>query len=150
MMTDSQIQQIPIDGILPQRPPFVMVSQLMHYDERLTVTRLRVEADNLFCEAGRLLASGLVENVAQTCAARIGYIYKYILHRPISIGYIGAVRGLNIHVLPHAGQTVETRIEVLGESFGLTLVHCEVRLADDGTLLAEGEMKIALAAEEVG
>lgn len=147
-MTDEEFLQIPIRGILPQRDPFIMVSQLMHYDELVTQTRFNIATDNIFCENGVFVASGIVENIAQTCAARIGYINKYILHKDVNIGFIGAVRNLEIVRLPRVGETVETRIDVLSSSFGLTLAHGEVRLTD-GTLVAEGEMKIALSEKVV-
>jgi len=147
-MSDEEILQINIGELLPQRPPFVMVSQLVHYDEVLTVTRFYITPDNLFCEQGVMVASGLVENFAQTCAARIGYINKYILHKGVNIGFIGAVKTLEIFRLPKVGETLETRIEVLSEQFGLTLAHGEIRLLD-GTLVAEGEMKIALSDKTV-
>jgi len=147
-MTDEELLQIPVLGILPQRPPFVMISQLLHYDEIVTATRLEVTADNLFCQEGVMLASGLVENIAQTCAARIGYINKYILHKDVNIGYIGAVRNLEFYQLPRVGETIETRIEVLSSQFGITLAQGTIRLMD-GTLLAEGQMKIALTEKTV-
>ena len=146
--TDAEMLLIPVGILLPQRPPFVMISQLSHYDEVVTATRLRVEADNLFCEEGRLSASGLIENIAQTCAARIGFINKFILHRDVNIGYIGAVRNLEIHRLPLVGELIETRIEVLSSQFGLTLAHGAICLAD-GTPIADGEMKIALSEKTV-
>ena len=147
-MTEQEFLQIPIGGILPQREPFVMVSQLLHYDELVTSTRFHIASDNIFVQNGHLVASGLIENIAQTCAARIGYINKYILHKDVNIGFIGAVRNLEISQLPRVGETIETRIEVLSSSFGLTLAHGEVRQMD-GTLIAEGEMKIALSEKTV-
>lgn len=147
-MTEEEFLQIPIQGILPQREPFIMISHLLHYDELVTATRFDIEASNVFCREGRLVASGLIENIAQTCAARIGYINKYILHKDVNIGFIGAVRNLQIHELPPVGSTIETRIEVLSSTFGITLAHGEVRLLD-GTLIAEGEMKIALSEKTV-
>lgn len=136
--------EIDIEELLPQRPPFIMVSQLVHYDEVTTITRFHIDSENLFCEAGTMLASGLVENFAQTCAARIGYINKYILKKGVNIGFIGAVKQLNISRLPKVGDALETKIEVLSEQFGLTLAHGEIHLLD-GSLIAEGEMKIALS-----
>lgn len=147
-MTDEELQQIPVGGILPQRPPFVMISQLLHYDEVVTATLFEVKVDNLFCQNGVMSASGLVENIAQTCAARIGYINKYILHKDVNIGYIGAVRNLEFYALPSVGETIETRIEVLSSQFGITLAQGTIRKMD-GTLLAEGQMKIALSEKTV-
>jgi len=147
-MNDDDFLKIQIGELLPQRPPFVMVSRLLHYDEVLTKTRFDITADNLFCENGVMTASGLVENFAQTCAARIGYINKYILHKGVNIGFIGAVKSLEVFRLPQVGETIETNIEVLSEQLGLTLAHGEICL-QDGTLIAEGEMKIALSDKTV-
>ena len=68
------IDDITLYELLPQRPPFVMIDRLISSDATFTVTQLQVRADNLFFAEGRLTASGLVENIAQTCAARMGYI----------------------------------------------------------------------------
>lgn len=143
-MTEQVFLQIPIQGILPQREPFILVSRLLHYDELLTKTQFDITFDNIFCCDRELVVSGLIENIAQTCAARIGYINKYILHRDINIGVIGAVRNMTVHQLPQVGSTIETSVEVLNSAFGLTLAHGEIRMLD-GTLIAEGEMKIALS-----
>lgn len=148
-MTDAEMQQLPVLGILPQRPPFVMIGTLMHYDPSVTVTRFIIEADNVFCQEGSFAASGLVENIAQTCAARIGFINKYILHKDVNIGYIGAIRNLEFECMPLVGQTIETRIEVLSQQFGITLAHGEIRRVEDDALIASGEMKIALSEKTV-
>lgn len=142
-MTDKEFLEIPIREILPQRDPFVMISHLLHYDEVVTRTRFLVTADNLFCQGGVFSPCGMVENIAQTCAARIGYINKYILHRDIDIGFIGAIRSLTFHALPAVGQTIETSIVILSSAFGMSLAKAEIR-DSEGALLADGEMKISL------
>ncbi len=142
-MTDEEFLKIPIRELLPQCDPFVMVSQLLHYDEVVTRTRFYVSADNIFCQRGVFSPCGMVENIAQTCAARIGYINKYILHRDIDIGFIGAIRSLTFHALPEVGETIETSIEILSSAFGMSLAKAEIRDAM-GHLLADGEMKISL------
>lgn len=147
-MTEQEYLQIPIRSLLPQQDPFIMVSQLRHFDETRTTTLLHIATDNIFCHGGKMVASGLIENFAQTCATRIGYINKYILHKDVNIGFIGAIRNLEIYQLPEAGHTIETSIEVLSESFGLTLAHGKICL-EDGTVVAEGEMKIALSEKTV-
>ena len=72
-------KSIDIHTLLPQQPPFVMIDRLLHYDETRTVCSFTVPEDNLFCEAGVFKAAGLIENIAQSCAARLGFINKYIL-----------------------------------------------------------------------
>lgn len=140
-----KLTEIPVTELLPQRPPFVMIDCLTGFSETTTETRLTVRGDNVLVQDGRLSVYGLVENIAQTCAARLGYA-SYILHKPVRIGFIGAVRGCKIKRLPLVGETLETRIEVKEEIFGLTLVDAEVRL--DGETIAETQMKIALEKEQ--
>jgi len=142
-MTDQEIQQIPILNVLPQRRPFVFVDRMMHYEELVMVTETTVSSDCILGEDNQMSASGIVENIAQTCAARIGFINKYILHKDICIGVIGAIKNLVIDHLPKVGETPTTRIEILSSAFGISLAAATVTSAETG-LIAEGEMKISL------
>lgn len=127
--------------LIPQRPPFVMVDRLEHCDERVTVTTFLVRSDNLFLHQGRLTTPGLVENMAQTCAARMGWL-NVTSGKPVRIGVIGAIRHWEMHELPPEGATLTTRIEVLEEVFQMTLVSAVTEF--DGRLAATATMKIAL------
>ena len=98
---------IDVAELLPQQPPFLLIDRMLSYDERTTACRLRITPDNLFCEGQNLSPFGLVESMAQTCAARLGYYNKYILHLEVLIGYIGAVRALQIERLPRVGEDME-------------------------------------------
>ena len=97
----------PLD-ILPQRPPFVLIDRLTHYDETSAKTCLTVREDNLFVENGRMLATGLVENMAQTCAARLGY-YNLVSGLPVRVGVIGAVSKLHVRREPLTGERLTSR-----------------------------------------
>ena len=90
--SEDFLRQIDIHELLPQQEPFVMIGTLTCFDEVRTVTETTIAADNIFVDDGRFSASGLIENVAQTCAARIGFLNKYILGNGITIGVIVAVR----------------------------------------------------------
>lgn len=136
-------QEIDIHELLPQQEPFVMVGQLLHFDMEHTVTSLTISEANIFTEEGAFTEAGIIENIAQTCASRIGYINKYILKKSIQIGFIGAVRKLKIHRLPKVGETVITSIQTLEEVFGMTLVAATSKIGDE--VIAEGEMKIAVS-----
>lgn len=140
--TDDFVRQIDIHELLPQQEPFVMIGRLTHFDERLTMTETLVKADNIFVEAGRFTATGLIENIAQTCAARIGYVNKYILKKGIQLGFIGAIRGLEVRALPAVGDTIVTTVEVLEDVFGMTLAKAEVACGQQ--TLVTTEMKIAV------
>lgn len=134
---------LPARDLLPQRPPFLMVDHLLSYEASVSRSSFLIRPDNLFVE-GTFTAAGIVEHIAQTCAARIGYYNKYILHRPVVIGYIAAIRRLDVHRQPGVGEELLTQIEELGSAFGMTLVRAEVRTSL-GELIADGELKIALS-----
>ena len=127
--------------LLPQRPPVVMVDRLLHCDPVLTETELTIRPDNIMVEDGHLAEIGLLENVAQTCAARMGYI-NLSSGKEVRVGVIGALRDMEIHARPKVGSTITTRIEVSDEVFGMTLAKAESRCGD--TILVSGTIKIAL------
>ena len=140
--TEAFLRGIDIHTLLPQQEPFVMVGCLIQIDEKSFATETLVKAENIFVDEGYLSASGLIENIAQTCAARIGFVNKYILQKGIQIGFISAVRNLEILSLPQVGQTITTKVEVVEEVFGMTLAKATVTC--EGETLVTTEMKIAL------
>ena len=140
--TEEFLRQIDVHELLPQQEPFVMIGTMTHFDETRTVTETKIAADNIFVDDGRFSASGLIENVAQTCAARIGFVNKYIQGNGITIGVIGAVRKLVIKSLPAAGQTITTSVETISEVFGMTLAKATVTC--DGEELLSTEIKISV------
>ena len=140
--TEQELRAIDVHELLPQQEPFVMIGTLTHFDRVRTVTELCVTAGNLFVEGDHLNAAGLVENIAQTCAARIGYVNKFILLKGIQVGYIGAIRDLTVHGLPSVGETITTTVDVLEEVFGMTLATATITCGDC-TLLTT-QMKIAI------
>ena len=136
-----ELRTIDILDLLPQRPPFVLVDCLVDFTPEVVTTEFRVPADGIFTEDGSLTATGLIENIAQTCATRIGYI-NYISHRPVGIGYIGAIRDFAVLRTPLVGELLTTTIRVKEEIFGMTMVDAEVHSGSE--LLVRAEMKIAL------
>ena len=140
--TESFLRQIDIHTLLPQQEPFIMVGCLTQIDEVKCTTETLVKTENIFVDDGSLSASGLIENIAQTCAARIGFVNKYILQKGIQIGFIGAIRSLEVLSLPKIGQTITTVVEVVEEVFGMTLAHATVTC--DGVVLVTTDIKIAL------
>lgn len=138
----TEIREIDILELIPQRPPFIMVDCLTHFDKINTISEFVVRKDNLFIANGRLMASGLIENIAQTCAARIGYVNR-MNNEVVRIGFIGAIRNLKIHRTPEIGETLQTSIIVKEEIFQMTLVDAVVKSGDE--TIVEAEMKIALS-----
>ncbi len=146
-MTEEELKtfdfaSVSIADLLPQRKPFVMVSSLLSCSYKRTVTRFLIQEDNVFAEDGKLVPEGLVENIAQTCAARIGFINKYILHKPVSVGYVCALKDFKVLEAPAVGETIETEINLKGE-FG-TMLMVDAVTRSEGNMVAEGSMVIAL------
>ncbi|MBP3245784.1 MAG: pseudouridylate synthase [Bacteroidaceae bacterium] len=144
--TEEFLRGIDIHELLPQQEPFVMISSLVRFDMQTTVTETIVSADNMFVEDGVFTAPGIVENIAQTCAARIGYVNKYILKKGIQLGFIGAIRDLKVKQLPKVGDTITTIISVIDSVFGMTLVDAVV--LNNGAEVASAQMKIAVKESE--
>lgn len=138
----ARIEEIDILELIPQRPPFLMIDKLVSFDKIITATRFTVRKDNLFYEDGKFYEAGIIENFAQTCAARMGYISKIINSDEVRLGFIGAIKNLKIYFFPKAGDTIETQIEVASEYFNITLV--KAKSVSNGKVVAECEMKISL------
>ena len=136
-----KFEDIDILKLLPQHPPFVMIDKLLHCDFDVTSTSFQVNEENIFCDNGRLTESGLIENIAQTCAARIGYINVYINKETIKLGFIGAIRNLEIFRLPQIGELLETKIITIEEVFKMTLINASITVGEE--IIASCEMKIS-------
>lgn len=146
-MTEEELKSfdftsVDIGDLLPQRKPFVMISSLLSCSYERTVTRFLIQEENVFVEDGKFVPEGLVENIAQTCAARIGFINKYILHKPVSVGYVCALKDFKVVETPAVGVAIETEINLKGEYGTMLMVDAVVK--SDGNMIAEGSMVIAL------
>ncbi len=137
----NEFEKVDVHTLLPQQEPFVMIDRLVHYDPVRTVTSLEVRADNIFVDNGHLSVAGINENIAQTCAARMGYISRSSGER-VKIGVIGAITNFSVSRTPLVGEVLTTTIDVMQEVFQVTLVHATVRVGDE--VIAETDLKIAL------
>ena len=140
--TEAFLREIDVHELLPQQEPFVMINRLVLFDSVRTVSETDIVASNIFVENGRFSPSGMIENIAQTCAARIGYVNKYIMKEGIKIGFIGAVRNMDIIDTPRVGNMITTIVDVKEEVFGMTLATAMIKCNDE--IIATTEIKIAI------
>jgi len=134
--------QLPANDILPfipQRPPFVMIDGLLQCDETGARSRLTVREENIFVAHGAFHEPGLVENIAQTAACRSGYS-AHDQGKPAPVGYIGAIRNLEIIALPVTGDELETEISITNQVFDVMMISGKVFCREQ--LMAQCEMKI--------
>ena len=136
------ISEIDILTLLPQRPPFVLVDRLTCCNEKDAVTQFTVNPECLLYDDGKLQSYGLMENIAQSCAARIGYL-SLQKNGSVGIGVIGSVSDFEVMSLPVVGTQLQTHVSVDEEVFNFTLVSASINDMD-GKLIATAKMKIAL------
>lgn len=142
--------QLPCTGnslleLIPQRSPIVMVDIFKGIENDVSRSGLTVLSTNIFVSDDKLMEPGLIEHIAQSAAARIGYIFK-LKEENVPIGFIGSVDKLKITRLPMLGEVLDTRICVLQEIFGITLIQADVYVGDES--IASCKMKIFLGNEE--
>jgi 3-hydroxymyristoyl/3-hydroxydecanoyl-(acyl carrier protein) dehydratase len=143
----KEIEEIAILDLIPQRPPFVMLDRLFHYDPKFTFGSLKIKPDNVFVENGVFTESGIIESIAQTCAARMGYINRLQQgesgeEEKIKLGFIGSIKDLVIEKCPKVGDELTITIEVLNEVFTLLLIQAQVNVGTE--TVASGELKISI------
>ena len=144
MNKEATIHGEGILGLIPQRPPIVMVDCFFGIEENRSYSGLTVTADNIFCEAGKLQEAGLIEHIAQSAAARIGFLYTQ-QGKEAPLGFIGSVDKLKIYSLPDVGQKLLTEITVVQEVFDITLISAQVKA--DEELTTECRMKLFIKKE---
>ena len=128
-----------ITKYIPQRHPIVMVHALVEADDSHAVTELAIEPDNIFVSNEFFAEPGLVENIAQTAAARAG-VTAARKNKPVAIGYIAAVQNLEIAALPEINTTIHTEITADNEILNVLVITGTA--TQNGKLLAKCNMKI--------
>jgi 3-hydroxymyristoyl/3-hydroxydecanoyl-(acyl carrier protein) dehydratase len=138
--TMDEIRGAAIKELIPQRDPMIMIDAFYDATESEADTGFTITEDNLFCGDDGLFAEpGLVEHIAQSASAFAGYKAK-MANRPTPIGYIGELKKFRIHFLPRAGDELRTRIRILSEVLGVSLLTAETTV--NGETAVQGQMKI--------
>jgi len=135
------VQEV-VNGLIPQKTPFVMVDKLFYFSEKKVVSGFTISEENIFTFQSIFTASGLVENMAQTVALHTGYKY-FLKNEPAPTGYIGAIKKVEISEFPKVGDQLITSATILHEIMGVTLVNSQVEC--NGKVIASSEMKTVLA-----
>lgn len=133
------ILQDDITSIIPQRPPFVMIDKLVSCDETCSNTIFKITEENVLVDDGELSEAGIIENIAQTAAAGLGYVTLQS-NTPIVIGYIAAIKNLEIFVQPKVGDIIQTNVTIINQVFDVTIISGSVKCNE--ILVAKCEMKI--------
>lgn len=134
-----------ITNYIPQKPPIVMIDEVISCSEKEIVSRLEVTENNMFVLDGKLTESGLVENIAQTAAAKVGY-ECHQRNIPVPVGFIGGVSKVHVVDLPPIGAQIETTVVIKNDVMNVTIISGHSKVGDQD--LISCEMKILIQQED--
>ena len=117
----------------------VMIDNIISCYDRDVVTSFFIDEKNIFCKNGFFAEPGLVENIAQSAAAKIGFLTKPG-EKEILLGYICSIKDLVINFLPPVNSIITTEIIVENELMGFTIISGKVMSGDN--LACKCEMRI--------
>jgi len=135
-----KLEQLEMTALIPQRPPFMMVDKILSCDDTDAVTEFLVRQDNILLDGNKLSSAGIVENMAQSCAARMGCV-NLLHNRPIKLGFIGEIKNLKINRQPMLNDHLITEVHILMDVFDMTLASVYTKV--NGEVIAEARMKLA-------
>jgi len=118
-----------------------MVDRLVDINEKGGITELTILQDNIFVDDGEFSSAGILENMAQSCAARIGYI-NCTKGGVVKNGVIGDIRNFTVLRNPLCNENIRTYITIEEEVFNITLATLETKVDDE--VIASATIKIAL------
>ena len=136
---------ISIHKYLPHRPPMQLVDTIIHINDTSVTTEFLIRKDCIFTQKGFFMEVGLIENMAQTCSAIVGQFFfeKGEATKNI-IGYISAIKKVEIYSLPEVLQSVLTEAELLsridGQGYSICSMDCHA--CSKGILLAQTQMNL--------
>lgn len=132
-----------VEKLIPQRNPIILVDKLLESNEEKSVSDFEIRKDCVFVENNQLVSAGLLENIAQTCALRIGYLNR---GQRVRIGVVGAVKNFSVLRFPSVGDTLNTTVKEVLYVDPALVVSAETRVGNE--TIATCEMKVFLTDQE--
>ncbi len=134
-----------ITNYIPQRDPFISVHDVLEATDEFAETQFEVLPESIFVTNGLFREPGLLENIAQTAAAQMGFVCKK-KGVPLPLGYIASIKNLNVFSLPSVGSMLTTSIQVTNHVLNVILLEGVVRLK--GAIVCQCEMRIFVGDKE--
>lgn len=124
-------------AFIPQQPPIVMIDNILVCEDAQFVTDFLIRPDNVFVDGDCFRESGILENIAQTCAARVGFCAA---DQRVPRGVIGGISNFVLHRHPKVGQQITTTIQVVAGVANALVVDAVVRCETE--IIATSSMKV--------
>lgn len=134
-----------IKEFIPQREPIIMVDEILECKAEWVDTKFLIKEDNLFIEDGELTESGLMENMAQSAASKVGYECK-LNNEPVPLGFIGAISKVNMIFRPKVNDILITKVIFDKTVFNVSLIKAIVSVNEK--VACECQMKIVVENKE--
>ena len=124
-----------------------MVDTITDISNTHVVTEFEVKSTCIFVEEGKFAEVGLIENMAQTCSAIVGqFLFGIDDTSNYVIGYISAIKKLELFALPKVQEMVRTEAELLSrfdtDEYYICSMRCNAFVGD--ILMATAEMNLVI------
>ena len=135
---------LPLSGeeliaLIPQKQPFVLIDHLLEVGEQHCITSFVAGYEHVLVSEGKLTTAALIENIAQTCAAKAGYD-SVLAGKSIPIGFIGDVRHFECMQLPEATAKILTTVTLENKVFDVSILSGKIEVNNE--IVARCTMKI--------
>jgi hypothetical protein len=128
-----------IENFIPQRPPFVMIDNLLEATGEFFVTDFFILPDNIFIQDGVLREFAMIENIAQSSSAGLTVTTKRSADKRPE-GYLAGLSKLKLYELPRVNDRIYTMVKLVAQFGSMYLLKGENYLSD--TKLMECELKL--------
>ena len=127
----KNIENKDFKDFLPHREPMLLVKDLLHIDNESVSSGLPIVKNCIFVKNELLSEAGLIENAAQTSTAIVGQ--GFFLDNDLTgesnklIGYINAIRKIEIFQLPKIGEYLTTKASLISRSDTNSMCICNIK-----------------------
>lgn len=129
-MKSSPIGNIDFKNFLPHRDPMLMVGKVLYIDETTVNAEFEIKEECIFTDNDLFTEIGLIENAAQACSAIVGQSYfdedDHEGKGNKLVGYISAIKKVEIFDLPKLGDTIITKASLLSRFDTGTVTVCSM------------------------
>lgn len=127
----NRLLNIDVSNFLPHRKPMLMVDTVVENTKDVLATEFYISKACVFVKNSKLSEAGLIENAAQAASGVVGQTFfdKNDLEGKGTklVGYISAIRKVEIFELPQIGDTIITRAKLISrmDTAGVTMCSLE-------------------------
>lgn len=149
-MKNTEVSNIDVSNFLPHRPPMLMVASVVEIDDSSVTTQFHIYEDCIFLKNEKLSETGLIEHAAQTASGVVGQTFFEDDDLEGSgnklVGYISAIKKVEIFQLPNVGETIITKARLLSrfDTGQVTMCSLEAETFLDGKLIVSSTMNFLI------